>query len=135
MAVARPSANPRVTARALPLAAVPRYSARVTTPGLPEIVERPEVDEELDQPCHLILLDDDSHTYQYVIRMLGELFGYSREKGYGIACVVDSEGQAIVMTGPKDECLRKQDQIHAYGPDPLMEKSVGSMSAIIEPAA
>ncbi len=112
-----------------------RYSAFVTTPSLPEIVEQPEVHEELEQPCHLILLDDDSHTYQYVIRMLGDLFGYSREKAFGIASVVDSQGQAILMTGAKDECRLKQDQIHAYGPDPLMELSVGSMSAVIETAA
>ena len=119
----------------MPPPAAARYSARVTTPNLPVIVEQPETDEALEQPCHLVLLDDDTHTYPYVIRMLGDLFGYSREKGYGIACVVDSEGRAIVMTGAKDECLLKQDQIHAYGPDPLMERSVGSMSAIIETAA
>lgn len=119
----------------LPLAVAARYSARVTTPNLPEVVDQPEVEEELEQPCHLILLDDDSHTYQYVIRMLGDLFGYSREKAFGIASVVDSQGQAILMTGAKDECLLKQDQIHAYGPDPLMEISVGSMSAVVEPAA
>ena len=76
-----------------------RYSAFVTTPSLPEIVEQPEVHEELEKPCHLILLDDDSHTYQYVIRMLGDIFGYSREKAFGIASVVDSQGQAILMTG------------------------------------
>ncbi len=112
-----------------------RYSAFVTTPSVPEIVEQPEVHEELEQPCHLILLDDDSHTYQYVIRMLGDIFGYSREKAFGIASVVDSQGQAILMTAAKDECLLKQEQIHAYGPDPLMELSVGSMSAIVETAA
>ena len=112
-----------------------RYSAFVTTPSLPEIVEQPEVHEELEKPCHLILLDDDSHTYQYVIRMLGDIFGYSREKAFGIASVVDSQGQAILMTGAKDECLLKQEHIHAYGPDPLMELSVGSMSAVIETAA
>ena len=57
--------------------------------------------------------------------MLGDIFGYSREKAFGIASVVDSQGQAILMTGAKDECLLKQEQIHAYGPDPLMELSVG----------
>lgn len=127
--------SPCDSGRVLPLAAAPRYSACVTTPSLPEVVDQPEIEEELEQPCHLILLDDDSHTYQYVIRMLGDLFGYSREKAFGIASVVDSQGQAILMTAAKDECLLKQDQIHAYGPDPLMEISAGSMSAIVEPAA
>lgn len=136
MALARAIAKPPLAAPpALPPPAGARYSAPVTTPSLPEIVDQPEVNEELEQPCHLILLDDDLHTYQYVIRMLGDLFGYSREKAFGIASVVDSQGQAILMTASKDECLLKQDQIHAYGPDPLMELCQGSMSAIVEPAA
>ncbi len=105
----------------------------MTTPTVPQVIDQQEVEEELETPWHLILLDDDSHTYQYVILMLGDLFGYSYEKGLGIASVVDHEGQAIVMTGAKEECLLKQEQIHAYGPDPLMKRSVGSMSAVIEP--
>ncbi len=138
MAIAHPSSKPPVAARtALPPPAAARYSAPVATLTPPETVEQPvpTTEEQLEPPCHLILLDDDSHTYQYVIRMLGEIFGYSREKGYGIACMVDSEGRAIVMTGAKDECLLKQERIHSYGPDPLMERSQGSMSAVIEDAA
>ena len=100
----------------------------------PDIVEQFSPDEALEPPHHLILLDDDSHTYQYVILMLGKIFGYSAEKGFSIACVIDSQGRAIVLTSSKDECLQKQDQIHAFGPDPRMEKCVGSMSAIVEVA-
>ena len=100
----------------------------------PEIVEQPSTDEALEPPHHLVLLDDDSHTYQYVIAMLGQIFGYSAEKSFGIACMVDSQGRAILMTAGKDECLLKQDQVHAFGADPLMENSVGSMSAVVEAA-
>ncbi len=116
------------------LIAHPRYSAGVANVTQPEIVEQPATDEQLEPPHHLVLLDDDSHTYQYVILMLGQLFGYSAEKGFSIACVVDSQGRAIVMTAGKDECRLKQDQIHAFGADPLMENCVGSMSAVVEPA-
>jgi ATP-dependent Clp protease adaptor protein ClpS len=83
---------------------------------------------------HLVLLDDDQHTYQYVVLMLGAIFGYSVEKAFAIACVVDSEGRAILMTGSEDEVRLKQQQVHAFGADPLMETCRGSMSAIIEPA-
>ena len=87
-----------------------------------------------EPPYHLILLDDDSHTYQYVIKMLGAIFGYGPEKSYAIACVVDSQGEAIIFTGSYDEALLKQEKVHAYGADPLMRESAGSMSAVIEPA-
>jgi ATP-dependent Clp protease adaptor protein ClpS len=66
--------------------------------------------------------------------MLAEIFGYGPEKGYAIACVVDSHGRAILMTGSHDEVRSKQELVHAYGPDPLMPHSKGSMSAVIEPA-
>lgn len=52
----------------------------------------------VSSPYHLILLDDNEHTYQYVIAMLGSVFGYAPEKGFAIACVVDSEGRAILTT-------------------------------------
>lgn len=103
----------------------------VVSPGT-RVLE--DTDEELEPLYHLILLDDNDHTYEYVIRMLNDLFGYPPEKGYAIACVVDSEGQAIVLTAPKVKAELKQDQIHSYGADPLMERSTGSMSAILEAA-
>lgn len=91
-------------------------------------------DTQKEPPYHLILLDDNEHTYQYVIAMLGSVFGYAPEKGFAIACVVDSQGQAILMTGGLEEVRLKQDQVHAYGADPLMPGCKGSMTAVIEPA-
>jgi ATP-dependent Clp protease adaptor protein ClpS len=105
--------------------------ATQTRPGI-EIFE--DTDTRLDPPYHVVLLDDDHHTYPYVIRMLGAIFGYSKNKGFALACMVDRDGRAIVMTGSRDEAERKQQQIHAFGPDPAMADSLGSMSAIIEPA-
>ncbi len=102
-----------------------------TSPGT-RVLDETEAEQE--PPYHLVLLDDDSHTYQYVIRMLNDLFGYGPEKGYAIACVVDSNGRAIVMTDGKAKVEQKQDQIHSYGADPLMDTSVGSMSAVVEEA-
>lgn len=104
----------------------------VTKPGI-EIHE--ETDQAYEPLYHLILLDDQYHSYAYVIRMLGDIFGYSVEKSFAIACVVDSAGQAIVMTGSRDEVRAKQDAIHEYGPDPTVAGCQGSMSAIIEPAS
>jgi ATP-dependent Clp protease adaptor protein ClpS len=93
-----------------------------------------EVDEALEPLYHLILLDDNEHTYDYVIVMLGKIFGYSREKAFAIACMVDNHGQAILMTAGHDAVTTKQNAIHSFGPDPKMAISKGSMSAIIEPA-
>jgi ATP-dependent Clp protease adaptor protein ClpS len=86
-------------------------------------------------PYHVVLLDDDDHTYEYVIRMLQELFGHSFETAYLMAVEVDTTGRVIVLTTTKEHAELKRDQIHAYGPDPLSSRNcAGSMSAIIEPA-
>ncbi|MCS7022164.1 MAG: ATP-dependent Clp protease adaptor ClpS [Gemmataceae bacterium] len=85
-------------------------------------------------PYHVILLNDDDHTYEYVIVMLKDLFGYPVEKGYQLAKEVDTRGRAIVCTTTLERAELKRDQIHAYGPDPRIPRCKGSMQAIIEPA-
>ncbi len=85
-------------------------------------------------PWNVVLLDDDHHTYEYVIRMMQSIFGHPPEKGYQIACRVDEDGRAVCLTTHKEHAELKRDQIHAFGKDPLMAQSRGSMSAIIEPA-
>jgi len=83
---------------------------------------------------HVVLLDDDEHTYAYVIEMLGRLFGHSPETAYRMACEVDTTGRVIVETTVLERAEFKQQQIHAYGPDWRLERSRGSMRAILEPA-
>lgn len=97
-----------------------------------------ELSDEIDvAPEHLwrlVLLDDDDHSYEYVIEMLGVIFGYGPEKAFALARLVDSHGRVTLMTGEKVECEAKQSQIHAYGADPRIPASKGSMSAIVEQA-
>lgn len=86
-------------------------------------------------PYNVILLNDDDHTYEYVIEMLKKLFGHPQEKGFQLAEEVDKTGRTIVLTTTKEHAELKRDQIHAYGADWRMESSKGSMSAKIEPVS
>ena len=81
----------------------------------------------------VVLEDDDFHTYQYVIEMLGKIFGYSQEKAFALARIVDMNGRVAVYTDSKTLCEDMQTQIHSYGADPRIENSKGSMTAVIEP--
>jgi ATP-dependent Clp protease adaptor protein ClpS len=81
---------------------------------------------------HVILWNDDDHSYDYVIRMLKELFGHPEATGFKLAQTVDSEGKVVVLTTTKEHAELKRDQIHAYGKDELIATSQGSMSASIE---
>lgn len=85
-------------------------------------------------PYHVILHNDDDHSFDYVIAMMQKLFGHPREKGHLIAWQVHTQGRAIVDTTSKERAELKRDQIHAFGPDPFIPRCKGSMSASIEPA-
>ena len=84
---------------------------------------------------HVILWDDNDHSYEYVILMMQQLFGHSLEKGFQIAKEVDSAGKAICLTTTKEHAELKREQIHAFGRDNLIARCKGSMSASIEPEA
>ncbi len=83
---------------------------------------------------HVILHNDDLHTYEYVIRMLMQLFGKTAERAFEHAKEVDITGVTIVETTSLERAELKRDQIKAFGKDPLLLSSSGSMYATIEPA-
>ncbi len=97
--------------------------------------EKKEQKAEGPPPYDVILLDDDDHSYEYVIHMLKVLFGHPPEKGYRMAVEVDTTGRVIVATTNLEQAELKRDQIQAFGPDPLIPRCKGSMSALVEPAA
>jgi len=84
---------------------------------------------------HVILWNDDVHTYEYVIIMLHVVFGYPVEKGFQLAREVDTRGRAIVFTSSLEQAELKKDLILGFGPDPLMAESTGSIIATLEKAA
>lgn len=81
----------------------------------------------------VVLLDDDEHTYEYVVEMLCTIFVLSPETAYKHACEVDAMGSVVVIVCERDQAEFGRDQIHAYGADPRMAVSKGSMSAVVEP--
>jgi len=85
-------------------------------------------------PYNVVLLDDNDHTYEYVVEMLKVLFAYPEEKGFLLADAVNITGRVIVFTGHKEMAELKCEQIHSYGTDTRVATCKGSMSAYIEPA-
>jgi ATP-dependent Clp protease adaptor protein ClpS len=83
---------------------------------------------------NVVLLNDDDHTYDYVIEMLQRIFLFSREQALKHAMEVDFTGRTILITCGLEEAQFSRDQILAYGPDPRIARCRGSMSAVIEPA-
>lgn len=83
---------------------------------------------------NVVLLDDQDHTYDYVIRMMQELFGHAKGRADQIAYTVDRQGRAVCATTHKEHAELKREQILSFGRDPLVAQSKGPMGAVIEPA-
>jgi ATP-dependent Clp protease adaptor protein ClpS len=121
------------TAVATPEVAEPEVKPAPEAP--PKRAADPEKPRPKRQPrYHVILWNDDDHSYAYVMTMLLELFGHPLEKGFQLAKEVDASGKAIVLTTTMEHAELKRDQIKAYGKDPDIRACKGSMSASIEPA-
>ncbi len=84
-------------------------------------------------PYHVILHDDDHHSYEYVIGMVQRLFAKSAERAFELAKEVDSAGRTVVDTTTMERAELKRDQILAFGKDWRIPRCAGSMSATIEP--
>ena len=100
----------------------------------PQPVLTPEAasDTRLAPRWNVVLLDDDDHTYDYVIEMLGAIFGHDVATAFTMAMEVDATGRVIVWSGHREVAELKREQIHAFGPDPLLPRCEGSMSAVLE---
>ena len=85
-------------------------------------------------PWNVVLLDDNDHTYEYVIGMLADLFGHPLPACFQMAQEVDASGRVVVFSTHRERAELERERIHGYGADPRIDRCKGSMSAIIEPA-
>lgn len=84
---------------------------------------------------NVVLLDDNDHSYEYVIEMLHRLFGYTVPECYQMARTVDTTGRVVVLSTHRERAELERDRICAYGADPRIPKCKGSMTAILEQAS
>lgn len=65
-------------------------------------------------PYHLILLNDDYHSGEFVVRVLSEVLHLPAETALVLALEAHDAGRAIVWTGPKEAAELKQEQILSF---------------------
>ena len=102
------------------------------TPSVPDTISENKT--RLIPLWNVVLLNDNDHTYEYVVEMLRKLFAYSLQKAFWMAVEVDTTGRVIVYTGPLEHCELRRNQIHSYGADHRIPHCAGSMSAVLESA-
>jgi len=106
----------------------------VTTQTAPRTRATPSTQTRRQPPYHVVILNDEEHTFDYVIELLTKLFGHPLAKAMELTLTIHTTGRAVVYTTHKEKAELKRDQVLAYGPDPRMSVSKGPLGCYIEPA-
>lgn len=85
-------------------------------------------------PYNVVILNDEEHTFDYVIELLCKLFRHPLATAKELTWRIHLSGRAVVYTTHKELAELKRDQVLAYGPDPRMSVSKGPLDCYIEPA-
>ena len=85
-------------------------------------------------PYNVIVLNDEEHTFEYVIELLTKLFAHPLSTAESLTWKIHANGRAVVYTTHKEKAELKRDQVLGFGPDPRMSTSKGPLGCYIEPA-
>lgn len=85
-------------------------------------------------PYNVVILNDEDHSFPYVIELLVKLFGHPAPTAQVLTWRIHLRGRAIVFTTHKEVAEFKRDQVLGYGADPLTASSKGPLRCVIEPA-
>ena len=108
----------------------------VRTQAAPQTESDVETDKRTKRlpPYNVIILNDEEHTFDYVIELLVKTFAHSLDRAKALTWKIHSSGRAIVYTTHKELAELKRDQVIAQGRDPRMAVSKGPLGCYIEPA-
>ncbi len=108
-------------------------SPTITRPVIPTPQFETTGEEQRNPLYRVVLLDDDDHTYDYVVEMLQKIFIFTAEQALRHAQEVDSAGRTVLIVCELPEAEFARDQVQSYGRDWRLPRSKGSMSAVLEP--
>ncbi|MEW4566507.1 ATP-dependent Clp protease adaptor ClpS [Tautonia sp. JC769] len=105
-----------------------------TTAPKPQKAAEGETETRRQPPYNVIILNDEEHTFDYVIELLCKIFRHSLARAQELTWRIHLTGRAVVLTTHKELAELKRDQVLSYGPDPRMSISKGPLDCFIEPA-
>src|SRR5882724_4223461 len=83
------------------------------------------VETEVEQPCQLIVWNDEVNTFEWVIETLVDICGHSAEQAEQCALIIHSRGKYAVKYGSYDELKPMCDAITDRGINATLEITVG----------
>ncbi|HEV3163579.1 MAG TPA: ATP-dependent Clp protease adaptor ClpS [Isosphaeraceae bacterium] len=106
----------------------------VTTQATPRTRTAQATETRRQPPYNVVILNDEEHTFDYVIELLTKLFAHPLSTAKELTWKIHNSGRAIVYTTHREKAELKREQVLAYGPDPRMSISKGPLGCYIEPA-
>jgi|SRR6516165_5877958 ATP-dependent Clp protease adaptor protein ClpS len=86
-------------------------------------------------PYHVILENDDDHSFEFVVGVLVKALSYNLERAFQLTHQAHTSGRAVVWTGPKEVAELKADQIRTFHETRESDgKQLGPLGCTIEPA-
>lgn len=86
-------------------------------------------------PYHVILENDEHHSFEFVVNVLYKALGYAAQRCMELTLQAHNQGRAVVWTGPKEVAELKADQIRTFHEVRERDgRSLGPVGCSIEPA-
>jgi ATP-dependent Clp protease adaptor protein ClpS len=86
-------------------------------------------------PYHVILENDDHHSFEFVVEVLRKALGYTEQKAFLLTHEAHTKGRAVVWTGSREVAELKAEQIQSFHEVRSDGRKLGPLGVTIEPAA
>ncbi len=85
-------------------------------------------------PYHVILENDDHHSFEFVVEVMQKAMGYNEQRAFLLTHEAHSKGRAVVWTGPKEVAELKAEQISSFHETRADGRKLGPLGVSVEPA-
>lgn len=108
----------------------------MSEPEAPDVATRPQQDVKVRRlpPYHVIIENDDFHTFDFVIAVLCQVIGCTPQKAFLLAEEAHTSGRAVVWTGAKEVAELKVEQIMSFHETRTDGRKLGPLGVCLEPA-
>jgi ATP-dependent Clp protease adaptor protein ClpS len=86
-------------------------------------------------PFHVILENDDYHSFEFVVDVLRKALGFNEQRAIQVTHEAHTKGRAICWTGSKEVAELKVEQILGFHEIRLDGRKLGPLGVAIEPAS
>jgi ATP-dependent Clp protease adaptor protein ClpS len=85
-------------------------------------------------PYHVIIENDDHHSFEFVVEVLCKALGYSEQRALLLTEEAHTKGRAVVWTGSREVAELKAEQILSFHEVRDGGQNLGPLGVCIEPA-